>query len=197
MLHHSAPATGTCPVQHADRRGEEREAVDEIGGAVDRVDRPDEIAFAARPLLRFLAQYVVARESFGEAGADQGLDIAVDLGNRVAQQRRFGFRGDPLIFDGLDLAQGGLDLRSGEAGELDRGRLDPGEQGRAQGGVFDERHRSSPSAGERRRVGRGENQHRLALEPDDHLGAGLQPAGLVIDPHGRLAARQADLPSAA
>jgi hypothetical protein len=72
-------------VQHADQRRKHGKAVDEICGAVDRIDGPYAILAAAGTLLHFLADDVMAREAFCKPRPDQGLGTVVDLGDGVSQ----------------------------------------------------------------------------------------------------------------
>src|SRR5690606_25496019 len=71
-----------APREYTDGGAEHREAVDEVAGAVDRIDGPDHVMIAARAIENFLAQDVVGRELDRQPGADQGLDALVDLRDR-------------------------------------------------------------------------------------------------------------------
>src|SRR5262245_15376345 len=110
-------------VQHADRCREHGKAVDEICGAVDRIDCPYAILAAAGTLLHFLADDVMAREAFRKPRPDQGLDTVVELGDGVAQAaqrtRRAGF-----VAHGKNAAIGRNDFGARERGKLDRHVLD-------------------------------------------------------------------------
>ncbi len=90
---------------------------------------------------RFLAENVVAGEALAEPGADQQLDIAVDLGNRVPE--RGGIGGASLIFHRQHLAERVLDFGAGEAGELGGGRFQVGEQARIERACLDGCHGGS------------------------------------------------------
>jgi hypothetical protein len=109
-------------MQHADRCGEHREAVDEIRGAVDRIDRPDEVAVGPRPFLALFADDVVARKVLGEPFADQLLDLAVDFRNRVFPELAVGCAG--LVTHRENAAERAFDFGAREVGDLDREALD-------------------------------------------------------------------------
>src|SRR5690606_31550653 len=106
--------------EYPDGGAEHREAVDEVAGAVDRVDGPDHVMIAARAVEDLFAQDVVGRELDGQSGADQGLDALVDLGDRVAKRA---FR--PLVAYRQRAAHGRDDLGAGQRREFHREQLDP------------------------------------------------------------------------
>jgi hypothetical protein len=109
-------------MQHPDRCGEHREAVDEIGRPVDRIDRPDEVTVGTRPLLALFADDVVAGKLLGEPFADQFLDLAVDFGNRVFPKLAVGCAG--LVAHRENAAERAFDFSAREVGNLDRKALD-------------------------------------------------------------------------
>src|SRR5690606_461168 len=105
--------------EHADGGAEHREAVDEIAGAVDRVDRPDHVVVVAGAVEDLLAEDVVGRVFDREPRADERLDAVVHLRDRVAE----GALG-ALVAHRQRAAHRGHDLGAGARRELDREQLD-------------------------------------------------------------------------
>ena len=71
-------------MEHADRCREHRKAIDEIGRAVDWIHGPHAVLAAARTLLHLLADDVVRGKLFCETGANELLDMTIDLRHRIA-----------------------------------------------------------------------------------------------------------------
>ena len=119
---------GPPAMQHADRAGEEREAVDEVRGPVDGVEHPDELAVGLGGAADLLADHAVVGKALGDALAQQRLDGAVGLGNRVGRGSARG-AGLVLVLDD-DLAFERVhDALPGEPTEFERGVLDRLEAG--------------------------------------------------------------------
>jgi hypothetical protein len=99
--------------QQRDADAVDREAVDEVGGAVQGVDQPDVIG--ARPAVlaaRFLGPDAVVRIGPQQGFDDRGLGRVVDLGDEIVG----------LLLrdaDGLDVERGPVDDRAGGASGLD------------------------------------------------------------------------------
>jgi len=111
-------------IEHAHRRGEEREAVDEVGGAVDRIDGPQKIVTRAWPVIDFFADDVVCRKGFTQAVANERLYTAVNLRDRVLEVHRVLFR--PLILDPQQAAQRSADFSATQLRQFDRNAFDAG-----------------------------------------------------------------------
>ena len=62
---------------HGDRYGEGGEAMQEIGGAIERIDDPNEFVVAAAAGL--LAEHGMLRIAAAYGGDDVGLGLAVDV----------------------------------------------------------------------------------------------------------------------
>ena len=76
------PRTGSPVLDQADADGPERQPVDEVAGAVDRVDRPP--SRTAAPLGRILlAGQTIVREPLAQAPADQLLEVLIEVGHEA------------------------------------------------------------------------------------------------------------------
>jgi hypothetical protein len=104
-------------VENADRGCEQWEAIDEVRGAINQIDRPQEVVRAAL-VLELLADDPVLWKALGEASADQNFDRMVDLGHGVAKGL-CSFR-QLLLSDGERPAERALDFRSGKPRQLER-----------------------------------------------------------------------------
>ena len=83
----TTPTTGSPSATSADRHADHREAVQEVGGAVERVDEPADVA-RARPAL--LAEERDVGRGIGEHLADRALARRVDVAHPVARALRRG-----------------------------------------------------------------------------------------------------------
>jgi hypothetical protein len=91
----------------------DREAVDEVGGAVERIDDPDVVGtLPAVDLARFLGPDRVVGVGGQQRLDDSGLARMVHLGHEIVDL----LLGDP---DGFDVERGPVDDRAGSAGGLD------------------------------------------------------------------------------
>ena len=72
---------GHALVEDAHGGSEERVAIDEVGGAIDRVDGPEVLGIGKGMVVLLLAEDGVVGKALGEALADHLLDGAVDLGD--------------------------------------------------------------------------------------------------------------------
>ena len=79
---------GPAPVDHSDGRREDRQAVQEVGGAVEGVQHPERIAGRFLGLLLFLGGLLAQDSVIGEAAGDLGGEVClrrlVGGGHRVA-----------------------------------------------------------------------------------------------------------------
>ena len=73
------PAVGDA----GDRDAEMRHAAGEVRGAVDRIDDPHRPARAGGARVALLADEPIGRKDLREALGDEGLSLAVDLGEKV------------------------------------------------------------------------------------------------------------------
>ena len=76
---------------HRDRDGESREAMQEIGGAIERIDDPRELIFAAAA--RFLGVDCVLRVAAPDGRDDVRLGLAVDVGDEIIAAFAVDFQG--------------------------------------------------------------------------------------------------------
>ena len=76
------PRTGSPVLDQADADGPERQPVDEVAGAVDRVDRPS--SRTAAPLGRILlAGQTIVRVPLTQALAYQLLEVLIEIGHEA------------------------------------------------------------------------------------------------------------------
>ena len=122
MEHQNRAGDGAAVVEDADRRGVEREAVDEVGGAVDGVDDPDELVVGIGVGVDLLADDAVGGEALRDALAEEALDGVVDLADGVA--RGVAVVAVVLVLDGDLVLERSDDALTGEARELERDTLD-------------------------------------------------------------------------
>ena len=95
-----------------DRHGEMRNAVQEIGGAVERIDDPAVRVVGAGMRAAFLAEKAVIRPRLGELGAQNLLGLAVGGGDEIA-------RAFERHLQMLDLAEIALEVAAGALRGLD------------------------------------------------------------------------------
>jgi hypothetical protein len=73
------------PPLQRDRNGEDRDAVQEVGGAVERIDDPTVLVVLARDAAALLHQEGIARPGTRQFGVDDFLGLAVGLADIIAR----------------------------------------------------------------------------------------------------------------
>ncbi len=96
----------------ADRYRELRDAVQEVGGAVERIDDPDVALVGAFAMAAFLADETVARPRLGEVGVQHLLGALVGHGDEIGGSLQ-------RYLKILDLAEVALETAAGAARGFD------------------------------------------------------------------------------